>query len=344
MRTGYNPNKDFKEKEEQYYYHKIIIPLYIPNFEGYFTSSFEIFKLSHSSLKKTIHKRTSISIISNGSCKEVNDFLKSLLDLGEIHELIINTLNIGKLNSILKGISGSNETFLTITDADVLFLNNWQSAVENIFVNMPKAGVVCTTAGSRSYGKDLGLMYFDYFFKDSLRFRKVKDKQALIDFTKSIGAVGFYNDVNLEYYLTLKSNHCEAVAGAAHFTATYRRDVFNKMDIKYSDYKLGGNSEFLILDEPPLKQGFYRYSTIDNFTYHMGNVLENWMREKEESLLQNNFMPSRIPVLQEVSISKIKYRFVDSIFNRIVFNKRIIQYVLVIKGLSFKDAKKYLKK
>lgn len=344
MRTGYNPNKDLKEKEEKYYYHRIIIPLYIPNFEGYFATSFEIFKLSYSSIKKTIHKRTSISIVSNGCCKEVNDFLISLLDLEEIHELIINTFNIGKLNSILKGVSGGNETFLTITDADVLFLNGWQNAVENIYINMPKAGVVCTTAGSRSYGKDLGMMYFDYFFTNKLSFRKVKDKQALIEFTKSIGAADFYNDVNLDYYLTLKNNHCEAVAGAAHFTATYRGDIFNKLDIKHSDYKLGGTSEFLILDEPPLKQGFYRYSTTDNFTFHLGNVLENWMIEREQSLVQNNFEPCTSPKLPVVRENKIKYLFVKNIFSRIIFNKRVVFFVLVLKGLSFNQAQKYLKK
>lgn len=344
MRIGYNPNKDSKTKEENYYYHKIIIPLYIPNFEGYFSSAFEIFKLSYSSIRKTIHKRTYISIVSNGSCKDVNDYLKTLLDLGEIQELIIHIANIGKLNSILKAISGNNETFLTITDADVLFLNGWQDAVENIFVKMPKAGVVCTTPGTKSYGKDLGMMFFDYFFSKKLKFRRVRDKEALNNFIKSIGAEKLYKDIHLEYYLTFKNNDCEAVAGAAHFTATYRGDVFDKMEIKFSDYKLGGNSEFLILDEPPLKKGYYRYSTIDNYTFHLGNITEDWMIELESKISNNNSDSIAPPKLPKIKEKNFKYQFVKIIWNRFIFNKRIIPFLLVIKGLSFNEAKMYLKK
>ena len=44
MRVGFNPNKD-KNLVRSDYYHKIIIPVYIPNFEGYFKDSFRIFKI-----------------------------------------------------------------------------------------------------------------------------------------------------------------------------------------------------------------------------------------------------------------------------------------------------------
>ena len=51
MRVGFNPNKD-KNLVRSDYYHKIIIPVYIPNFEGYFKDSFRIFKICLESLYK----------------------------------------------------------------------------------------------------------------------------------------------------------------------------------------------------------------------------------------------------------------------------------------------------
>lgn len=224
------------------------------------------------------------------------------------------------------------------------FLNGWQDAVENVFLKMPKAGVVCTTPGTKSYGKDLGMMFFDFLFSKKLKFRQIRDKKALSEFIKSVGAENLYKDIHLEYYLTLKNNDCEAVAGAAHFTATYRGDVFEKMNIKFSDYKLGGNSEFLILDEPPLKKGYYRYSTIDNYTFHLGNRAENWMIERESEIVNNNFEPSNPPKLPVIKERKLKYLFVKHIWNRFIFNKRIICFLLVLKGLSFDEAKMYLQK
>jgi GT2 family glycosyltransferase len=47
-----------------------------------------------------------------------------------------------KVNAILKGLVGHDTELVTITDADVLFLHNWQSETIKVFRNIPKAGVV----------------------------------------------------------------------------------------------------------------------------------------------------------------------------------------------------------
>ena len=43
MRIGLNPHKD-KLQEESDYIHQVIIPVYIPNMDGYFKDVFEILK------------------------------------------------------------------------------------------------------------------------------------------------------------------------------------------------------------------------------------------------------------------------------------------------------------
>jgi hypothetical protein len=125
MRIGFNPNKD-KIQESSEFFHQVIVPVYIPNQEGYFKDSFAILRYSLQSLFKTCHTKTYFTIVNNGSCDSVVDYLNALHHENKIQELI-HTTNIGKLNAILKGITGQQFPIITITDADVLFLNDWQN-------------------------------------------------------------------------------------------------------------------------------------------------------------------------------------------------------------------------
>ena len=60
-----------------------------------------------------MHSKTFITIVNNGSCNEIKVYLDDLLDKNAIQELI-HTQNIGKLNAILKGISGHQFELVTI--------------------------------------------------------------------------------------------------------------------------------------------------------------------------------------------------------------------------------------
>ena len=87
MRIGINPHKD-KETTQVNYLHQIVIPVYIPNFEGYFKDSFQILQLCVNSLLETIHDKTFVTIINNGSCLEIQNYLDNLHENHKIHEII----------------------------------------------------------------------------------------------------------------------------------------------------------------------------------------------------------------------------------------------------------------
>ena len=341
MRVGFNPNKD-RNLVKSKYFHKIVIPVYIPNFNGYFKDSFQIFKICLNSLYKTIHQQTYIAIATNGCCDEVIEFVNNEYNSGRVNEVVHHKENIGKINSILKSLSGTNETLVTITDADVLFCNGWQEATYEIFSVFPKAGVVSTTPGSKSYGKYDAIFYWDYFFSKKLRFTDVKEPEALISFARSIGNDTMYNKVHLSKYLTLTKNDSVAVAGAAHFVATYKGEVFNHFKNKFSNYSLGGSSESLFLDTPALKKGYYRFSTTSNFSYHMGNVFENWMEEKLFQLENAKSGPIEPPNYLRIKVNCLKLFFVNKIYGKILFKRRILFYILRWKGLTKQEAKEYL--
>ena len=92
MRKGLNPHKD-KVHEPIGFFHQVVVPVYIPNQEEYFKDSFTILKYCLSSLFKTSHNKTYFTIVNNGSCIEVKEYLDNLFNTNQIHE-IVNTSNI----------------------------------------------------------------------------------------------------------------------------------------------------------------------------------------------------------------------------------------------------------
>ncbi|MCP2029172.1 hypothetical protein L1276_004356 [Flavobacterium sp. HSC-32F16] len=342
MRVGYNPNKD-KIQEPNAFFHQVVVPVYIPNQEEYFKDSFKILEYCLESLFKTVHAKTYITIVNNGSCSEIMDYLSELQKEGKIHE-IINTTNIGKLNAILKGISGHDFRFVTITDADVLFLNNWQKETYNVFEKFKKTGAVCPTPSSKSLKNYTFNIWFNLFFSKSLRFTKVKNPMALKAFAASVGNSNMYNDIHLEKYLTVSNGNFKAVAGAGHFATTYRKEVFENNEIKSSNYMLGGDSEAKLLDYPVVKKGMWRLSTEENFAYHLGNVEEEWMKKTLENIKLNEFQPIEPVYLQEIKLPYAVFVFLHKIFSKILTRKKIWYFCLKMKGLSREEALKYIQK
>ncbi|MEP0713947.1 MAG: glycosyltransferase family A protein, partial [Algoriphagus sp.] len=149
MRIHYNPNKDLPILPETYW-HQVIVPIYIPSLEGYYSESFEVLKICLESLFQTSHDKTYFTCINNGSGDFVKDYLNQLLAEGKIHE-VIHTTNIGKINSILKGINGHDFQIITVTDSDVLFLSGWQQESYSMFQAFPKLAALSTSPNSKLY-------------------------------------------------------------------------------------------------------------------------------------------------------------------------------------------------
>ena len=169
MRKGFNPYKD-KKIEQSDYFHQVIVPVYIPKLEGYLRDGLTILKYCLESLLSTSHSQTYFTIVNNGSCGEVADYLVDLKCKEQIHELIYTT-SIGKINAVLKGIVGYSFSLVTITDADVLFLNDWQKETYKVFNFFPKAVAVCPTPSPRSYKTYTSNIYWDYFFSKNVFYK-----------------------------------------------------------------------------------------------------------------------------------------------------------------------------
>lgn len=314
MRVGFNPNKD-KPSPKTEYVHQVVIPVYIPNKEGYFADSFRVFKRCLKSLFDTIHHKTFITIVNNGCCNEVKDYLEKLFNKGDINELI-HTANIGKLNAIVKGLVGNNIELVTISDADVLFLPNWQRETQKVFHGIPKAGVVGIVPQFKMYEANCGNVLLDNILSKKMCFFPVKNPKALECFYESIGWDKSYNKDYLKYNLGIKIREdFKVLIGSGHFVATYKKDIFDEIKT-YLGYQLGGTSE-AYLDKAPLKKDYWRLTTQNNYAYHMGNTYEDWMSEDNETV------DTKVEMISNFAIRKDSNAFSNYVKNRI-FQKFVI--------------------
>ncbi|MFC3415211.1 glycosyltransferase family A protein [Algoriphagus hitonicola] len=317
MRIGNNPEKE-KSKISKTCLHRIIVPVYIPNLDiGYFKDGLEILKICLKSLFSTTNNSVRISVFNNGSCEQVEEFLLNLYNQEDRFDQILNSkVNIGKVNAINAVVKSTESLLYTISDADVMFLQGWQQNVEEVFNNFPEAGMVSPVPSSKAFSYYTASTLFYGLFKGKLSFEKVRNPNALCMFEQSIGS-SLYKPCHLRNYLVVNNNSGKkAVMGCGHFVATLRKEVFYSSPNKPSDTKISGGSEATYIDIPNDVGGFLRLATLENYAYHLGNVLEPWMNDfndeevkKSNEFLSNIYVKSRRLNNFERRLSKFFSRF-----------------------------------
>lgn len=337
MRKGFNPEKD-KLLELGGYTHQVIIPVYIPASRDYYKDSLKILKVSLDTLINTINEKTFISIVNNGSCQEVKDFLEDYLSKSLINELI-NTDNIGKLNAILKAIAGHNFPLITIADCDVYFIKNWQEKTYEVLKAFPMAGTVGLVPQFNMFSNHCTNTLFDNLLNKNCKFYKVEQPIEMWKFYKSVGW-----DIQKEHYyfdsiLGIKKGDVLACIGSGHFVATYRKELFDQIE-RYLPYKLGGTSE-KYLDRAAMKRGLWKLTTNKNFAYHMGNVLEDWMNFEEKKEGKKGNVYKNDSRLFKSKPSKFSFLVKNKIFKRILRIKVFNNMFLTYKGMSIRLLRKY---
>jgi hypothetical protein len=341
MRIGKNPAKqEGNNKVKESCFHQIIIPVHLPYLEGYYKDGLEILKLCLESIYLTVHHKTFISVINNGSCQEVSNYLNECLNHKKVNE-VIHTSTIGKINAISKGLSGHNFDLVTITDADVLFTNGWQKAVYEIFDAFPKSGMVGTTPNSKMLKHFTENVHIDNLFNKNFKFRKVKNPDDMLSFGKSIDNLSIFKEVHLKNILSIKKEDTIGVVGSGHFTGTYRAELLKDAFKKYTSDVISPESDRIFLDKPSVKNGHWRLCTYDNFTYHLGNIKEDWMIDKLRNIQKAQINDLRNP-LSEHKIKNCFYCILAQfIIRKLFFNKYLRKYYYQYLGLKKHESQIY---
>ncbi len=310
MRIGQNPNIS-KELDLSKSSHRVIIPIYIPNAEGYFEGSFEVLQVCIQSLLATINSDTKISLISNASSSEVNAYIRELFETGKIDRAVFNADNVGKMNAIIPEARASFEDYVTYADADVFFDKGWLRQTFSVFEKVRKAGLVSMNPTPRNLARaDSTVLANLHKFLWSMK--KTKDVCSYDDL------LHFHKSVDRDLSFTEEMFHRSKVAcvgdnyiiGAGHFCCTvYKDPVLKKTPSEMSNIAASGGSENIYLDTPLDKTGLWRLSSPRAYVWHMGNVLDKeWVDQKLKSLenfTENHFRFADIPVRRRAISSRL---------------------------------------
>lgn len=322
MRRGTNPEK-IKEERNVLKKHRVILPVYIPNTEEeYYSESLEVFETCLRSLLNTINPSlTAVTVVNNNSTQLLQPILKKYKN--RIDKQVDFIENRGKIYAVLSEAKSSYEPFITIADADVLYFPGWEKEVFDIFETYPKAGIVTPLPTPNTTFTHNCCLFFDHYLRGSLKYGKIVSDNEVELYTRGLNYPVIINRDNRKFSWKDKqyflNGRIKAVAGAAHFVATYRTFLFkNVMDFPENKFKNG--DEDLFLDSIADKKGFYRLSVTKCYAYHMGNKLEN------------------IPIynLSEEKMSRKK-------FEKIKMNPAPLLVPFWIKKMFFKALKKIIK-
>jgi len=324
MRIGSNPQKS-ERKITLTTHHRIIIVVYIPNEEGFYENSFEVFKMCLASLVSTINSNAAITVVNNGSHQKVFDFLNRYLEEKKIDTLISHHINIGKIDALIGAARGSREQYITLTDADILFITGWQEKVEEIFFSFSKVGSVSPipVRASLYFGTSSVLQQI---LLGRIKFRPMAIPENFDAYNRYLESINWDLEIkNDNKWNVIESNGCKANIGSGHQVLTIDRDIlFKTTPTNPSLTLVGGTSENDYVDFPIDKANRLRLATYHNFAYHMGNTVEDWMVD-----LQNNNKKMELNTVKGLTIKSI------DLWNNWFFNKYF--------GLKKKIVKKVFK-
>lgn len=283
MRLGSNPQKQ-ERKITLTTHHRVVIVVYIPNEEGFYKDSFDVFKMCLDSLVSTINSNAAITVVNNGSHKKVSDFLNLYLEEKKIDTLISHNTNIGKIDALIGAARGAREKYITLTDSDILFVKGWQEKVEEVFAIFPSVGSVSPIpvrtglyAGTSSVLKQI------LFGK--IKFKFIPIQENFINYNKFLESINWDLETQEDKnWPVVEKNGIRAVIGSAHQVLTVDREILFKTTPSNPSLILVGNlSEHNYVDVPIDRAGKLRLSTYNNYAFHMGNKLESWMMDVQEN-------------------------------------------------------------
>ncbi len=282
MRIGSNPQKS-EEQIKLTTHHRIVVVVYIPNEEGFYKDSFEVFKICLNSLVSTINSSAAITVVNNGSHKKVIDFLNLYLESKKIDSLISHNTNIGKIDALIGAARGSREKYITLTDSDILFVTSWQENVEKVFSNFPNVGSVSPIPVriAEMFGTSSVLKYI---LLRKIRFKSEPILENFVDYNRYLESINWDLEIKKDNkWNVVEKNKCKANIGSGHQVLTLDRDIFfKKIPTNPSLTLVGGTSENDYVDFPIDKSNKLRLATYYNYAFHMGNKLEDWMVEKQK--------------------------------------------------------------
>ena len=281
MRIGSNPAKDDKTLIKSYGRHRVIVPVYIPHQNDYFKDALQITLFSLESLYLTARGRVSVTVVSNGCDGEVVAELLRLQSAGYIEQLIIDDQNRGKVNAVLSVARGAHEPFITIADADFLYLPGWVESSEQILADFPECGFVAVGGKPKPKCRHTSSAIVGAWLRRELRFKTVMSLEYLQRYTDE-GQSETVLNANRVGQMVVQRGEKIACIGGNHRIFTVRREAIDDMRRDAISEFYGAENDWI--DTPLDVAGWWRLSPTTLMARHMGNTLDTWIYQEIERI------------------------------------------------------------
>lgn len=115
---------------------------FVPHQAGFFEQRMNTARMTIESIIANTVIPCNILVFDNGSCPEMVNYLKGLLDSGKIDYLMLSRHNIGKLNALRAMFQAAPGEVIAYADDDIYHLPGWLQAHLQVLDTFPNVGAV----------------------------------------------------------------------------------------------------------------------------------------------------------------------------------------------------------
>ena len=115
---------------------------FVPHQAGFFEQRMSTARMTIESIIANTGMPCDKLVFDNGSCPEMVDYLKGLLELGKIDFLMLSRHNIGKLNALRAMFQAAPGEVIAYADDDIYHLLGWLQAHLEVLDAYPNVGAV----------------------------------------------------------------------------------------------------------------------------------------------------------------------------------------------------------
>jgi glycosyltransferase involved in cell wall biosynthesis len=254
----------------------ITVLTFIPELKGYFSQRFDVLKLTLDSIIANTSLPYDLLVFDNRSCEPVVDYLRDLRDKGTLDYLILSARNIGKIGALKLLFKAAPGEIIAFSDDDILFYPGWLEAHLKVMDVFPNVGMVSglpvRNASERASETLKKYIVGDVPGLTVSHQRRIPDDWE-VDWAVSTGRdpEEHLKATRDKKDLILELNDVEVLGSANHFQFVSPKEVLvNALTSEWGGQLMG---QMVELDEAVDRQGYFRLSTLERYTRHIGNMI-----------------------------------------------------------------------
>ena len=249
--------------------------VHIPHFSGYFEGRFPVLIACLTSLVENTAVPLDLLVFDNGSCTEVQEYLRELQGRGVIQLLFRSARNLGKAGALRLIFGAAPGELVAYCDDDFYFFPGWLEAQLEILDTFPKVGMVSGYAIPSLFAPQRisAALEFGRSQGAELKAGKFIPEEWISDWALSTGRRAIQEieaaTAIEEFVIEYKGLFAFAAANHDQFLAP-KEAIQRCLPPQWSGKLMGGMLE---LDEAVNRAGYLRLSTRLRTAQHLGNRL-----------------------------------------------------------------------